>query len=301
MKSPSTAANAKAPSSSNPSRDELLAVESHKQWLAHNTSSVGKASTNPGGIKNSIPNLSSTTNAQGTVALDTNASQSASKQVKQNTKKVNKPTLEPKSADAKVGLGLLQGMKLSTLMKSLDSTGMYKLDESAKEQVIELANDFINVLTHQSLKLSKHRIKMQELQQHKFDENDNRDKWEKNSTLPLDRQKHQVNDKKVVNVYDVALVLRKNWGITIQGLSGLERNRKANLTRSRVVSVALRNQAAINVLSTSEGRSSSGTKARGGKSTALGKRKRPGNSRTITDVVAGSTLVKKSHTGNLAS
>jgi len=284
LKSSSTAANSNS-SPSNPSRDELLAVESHKQWLADNTSSVAKATSNP----------ISMTNAQGFTALDALKSQNTSKQAKVNAKKVNKPTPEPKSVDAKMDLGLLQGMKLSSLMRSLDVTGMYKLDESAKEQVIELANDFINALSHQSLKLSKHRIKMQELKQ-RLDQNDNKDKAGRTSNLS-----EKQDGRKVVNVFDVALVLRKNWGITIQGLEGPEICRRPNLTESRVISTALRNQASTDAFSTSEGRSGSSAKARGGKSAASGKRKKPGNSQTTTDVIAASMMTKKSRTGSVGT
>ena len=91
------------------------------------------------------------------------------------------------------------GPKLSTLLTSIDPTGMYVLQEETEEQILYLVSDFINSVVQSSMKLAKHRC----------------------SSSSGDKQSghNNNNNTAVVNVQDVALALKKGWGMTVPGFS----------------------------------------------------------------------------------
>ena len=93
------------------------------------------------------------------------------------------------------------GMKISSLLHSLDPSGTFELDEDAEEQLLALANDFASSLIQKSMRIAKHRH--------------TRNK----SGIGGGRVSSSNNSGKVVEVGDVSIVLKKNWGITIPGLS----------------------------------------------------------------------------------
>jgi transcription initiation factor TFIID subunit TAF12 len=72
------------------------------------------------------------------------------------------------------------GQRLRDLVTSLDPN--YTLDADAEEQVLELADDFLEKVTKQSMRLAQHR------------------------------------GSKTLDVSDIQLVLAKQWGIVIPGL-----------------------------------------------------------------------------------
>ena len=94
-------------------------------------------------------------------------------------------------------------MKLNSLLRTLDPSGMFELDNDAQEQLLALANDFSNSLIHKSMRVAKHR---------------HRRKNQSNSSMDGDGKEHR---PAVVEVEDVSIVLRKDWGITIPGLSSV--------------------------------------------------------------------------------
>ena len=88
------------------------------------------------------------------------------------------------------------GPKIQDLVKSIDPS--YTIDAEAEEQVLQLADDFLENVTRQSLLLAQHR------------------------------------GSKTLDVQDIQLVLAKHWGISVPGL-GLPNLRplkpgKVNLT-----------------------------------------------------------------------
>ena len=91
------------------------------------------------------------------------------------------------------------GMKINSLLQSLDPSGMFELDVDAEEQLLSIANDFASSLIKKSTRLAKHRC------------------TKKGSS--------SLNVVKRVEVEDVALVLKKNWGIKVPGLSDLDEER----------------------------------------------------------------------------
>jgi len=90
----------------------------------------------------------------------------------------------------------LIGLRLSTLVKSIDPTGMYSLEPEAEEQLLALANDFANSLIKKSMRVAQHR------------------------NAVAGSKINGGMKRKRVEAQDVAIVLRKNYGITIPGLSG---------------------------------------------------------------------------------
>lgn len=74
----------------------------------------------------------------------------------------------------------LVGQRLRDLVASLDPN--YVLDAEAEEQVLQLADDFLDKVTRQSLRLAQHR------------------------------------GSRVLDVQDVQLALKKQWGIVVPGL-----------------------------------------------------------------------------------
>ncbi len=95
----------------------------------------------------------------------------------------------------------LVGIKLSSLIKSLDPSGLFTLEEDAEEQLLALANDFANSLIKKSMRVAQHRHSLPK---------------EDGTTVTSDN----ANDgkRKRVEAQDVAIVLKKNYGITIPGL-----------------------------------------------------------------------------------
>ena len=132
-----------------------------------------------------------------------------------------KPTPKPTKAEGiisstnKAPLSLTQqsplvGIKLSTLVKSLDPSGLFTLEPDAEEQLLALANDFANSLIKKSMRVAQHR--------HAVGSNS-----KNNGTDAIDAQK-----RKRVEADDVAIVLKKNYGITIPGLPSKTARRKGN-------------------------------------------------------------------------
>ena len=74
----------------------------------------------------------------------------------------------------------LVGQRLRDLVASLDPN--YVLDAEAEEQVLQLADDFLDKVTRQSLRLAQHR------------------------------------GSRMLDVQDVQLALKKQWGIVVPGL-----------------------------------------------------------------------------------
>lgn len=74
----------------------------------------------------------------------------------------------------------LVGERISDLVKSLDPN--YTIDVAAEEQVLQLADDFLDQVTRQSIRMAQHR------------------------------------GSKTLDVQDLQLVLSKQWGIVVPGL-----------------------------------------------------------------------------------
>jgi transcription initiation factor TFIID subunit 12 len=74
----------------------------------------------------------------------------------------------------------LVGQRLKDLVTSLDPN--YTLDEDAETQILQLADDFLEKVTKQSIRLAQHR------------------------------------GSKTVDVQDIQLTLAKQWGIVVPGL-----------------------------------------------------------------------------------
>jgi hypothetical protein len=109
----------------------------------------------------------------------------------------------------------LIGMKVSSLLKSLDPIGMFELDTAAEEQLLALANDFASTLIKGSMRVAEHRRKKRNLLNIR-----NGSAGTSTTAVGSDGSKGEnLKDQKRVEVQDVSLVLRKNWGITVPGLS----------------------------------------------------------------------------------
>ena len=76
----------------------------------------------------------------------------------------------------------LVGQRLQSILSSIDPT--YTLDADAEEQLLRLADDFVDNVVRRGIRLARHR--------------------------GSDR----------LDVADLSLVLRKGWGITVPGLGG---------------------------------------------------------------------------------
>jgi histone H3/H4 len=74
----------------------------------------------------------------------------------------------------------LMGERIANLVKSLDPN--YTIDIAAEEQLLQLADDFLDQVTRQSIRMAQHR------------------------------------GSKTLDVQDLQLVLAKQWGITVPGL-----------------------------------------------------------------------------------
>ena len=74
----------------------------------------------------------------------------------------------------------LVGERIADLVKSLDPN--YTIDEAAEEQVLQLADDFLDQVTRQGLRMAQHR------------------------------------GSRTLDVQDLQLVLAKQWGIVVPGL-----------------------------------------------------------------------------------
>lgn len=74
----------------------------------------------------------------------------------------------------------LVGERISDLVKSLDPN--YTIDVAAEEQLLQLADDFLDQVTRQSIRMAQHR------------------------------------GSKTMDVQDLQLVLSKQWGIVVPGL-----------------------------------------------------------------------------------
>ena len=102
------------------------------------------------------------------------------------SKPPSKPTPAPTASEGRVSMyaaphtAPLVGQRIQDLVASLDPT--YTIDAQAQEQVLQLADDFLDKVCKQSLRIAAHR------------------------------------GSKVLDVQDVQLVLAKQWGIVIPGL-----------------------------------------------------------------------------------
>jgi len=74
----------------------------------------------------------------------------------------------------------LVGKRIQDLVQSIDPN--YTLDAEAEEQVLQIADDFLDKVTRQSIRLAQHR------------------------------------GSKVLDVQDIQVVLAKHWGISVPGL-----------------------------------------------------------------------------------
>jgi transcription initiation factor TFIID subunit 12 len=90
-------------------------------------------------------------------------------------------------------LAPLVGQRISDLVKSIDPN--YVIDRDAEEQILQLADDFLDKVVHQATRLAQHR------------------------------------GSKVLDVQDLQIVLAKNFGITVPGL-GLPNIRPIKPTRT---------------------------------------------------------------------
>lgn len=138
------------------------------------------------------------------------------------------------------------GPKLQDLVKAIDPN--YTMDTAAEEQVLQLADDFLETVTKQSLLLAQHR------------------------------------GSKVLDVQDIQLVLAKHWGISVPGL-GLPTLRplkagRANLTVGNNAPGGSGTNAAGSGGGT--GGSGGGAGGSGGGSKSSSKRKSSGSSTSAT-------------------
>ena len=78
-------------------------------------------------------------------------------------------------------LAPLVGKRIQDLVSSIDPN--YTIDAEAEEQVLQLADDFLDKVTRQAVRMSQHR------------------------------------GSKILDVQDIQLVLAKQWGITVPGLN----------------------------------------------------------------------------------
>ena len=97
-----------------------------------------------------------------------------------------RPTPQPTAHEGRLSLTSKQpgaplvGPRIQELVQSIDPN--YTLDPEAEEQVLQIADDFLDKVTRQSLRVAQHR------------------------------------GSKVLDTQDIQLVLAKHWGITIPGL-----------------------------------------------------------------------------------
>ena len=120
------------------------------------------------------------------------------------TKAPSRPTPAPTMIEGKVSLPAppasqpymapLVGQRIQDLLSSLDPS--YTIDPQAQEQVLQLADDFLDKVCKQSLRIAAHR------------------------------------GSNTVDVQDVQLVLAKQWGIVIPGLGPLSLNKAKILPAS---------------------------------------------------------------------
>ncbi len=126
-------------------------------------------------------------------------------------------------------------MKLSSLLKTIDPSGLFELDANAEEQLIALANDFASSLIKKSMRVAKHR--------HLKNKNKNGGSGGLNSLTDITK-----DQKSAVEVEDVSIVLKKNWGITVPGLSTTPRSSASSgrgrnsLSAGRILGLALANK-----------------------------------------------------------
>ena len=121
-------------------------------------------------------------------------------------------------------------MKLSTLIKSLDPSGLYALEPDAEEQLLALANDFANSLIQKSMRVAQHR---------------NASVRGGGGAIASANANANANSaggagakRKRVEVEDVAIVLKKCYGITIPGLSGKGKSKASVGTASGKVALS---------------------------------------------------------------
>ena len=164
----------------------------------------------------------------------------------------------------------LKGPHLSSILQSLDPVGSYAFDSEVEEQLLALANDFTNDLIRKAMLLAKHRSAMSNLRVGAGAASGENGVGG-NSNVQKNR----------VEVQDVALVLRKHFGLTVPGMA----SGRTGLTPGKVSSTAGRvlGMGTSSSRSLSEGDGSIGSASRG---PAPGKRKRN------SSVENGATLKK---------
>jgi len=110
--------------------------------------------------------------------------------------KKDKPTPTPTAAEARVSapqpsahMAPLVGQRIQDLIHSLDPN--YTIEPEAEEQVLQLADDFLDKVVKQSIRMAQHR------------------------------------GSRTLDVQDVQLILAKQWGIVIPGLPPLPKKSKS--------------------------------------------------------------------------
>ena len=184
-------------------------------------------------LNTNIPAMQPSTNPNANAETDTNRSGTIPNSQTQNEQQIQKPPPSPKptprptraegiisgasfmrsnstqsQSQSKPQPPLL-GMKLSSLVKSLDPSGLYSLEPDAEEQLLALANDFANSLIKKSVRVAQHR-----------DSCASGGRTGSVSSPNGNGNGVQGPKRKRVEVEDVAIVLKKNYGIMIPGLSG---------------------------------------------------------------------------------
>mmetsp|Transcript_3534 Transcript_3534/g.4917 ORF Transcript_3534/g.4917 Transcript_3534/m.4917 type:complete len:681 (-) Transcript_3534:108-2150(-) len=133
----------------------------------------------------------------------------------------------------------LLGPKLSSLLKSINPNGMYTLDSEAEEQLLQIADDFSQNLIQKSVKIAQHRHN-RKLQRNSSSNGGNLN--ELNQSIPR------------VESRDVALVLRKEWGMQIPGLDGS--NAGKSLVRRTLINGGDAGGSTINAMPTNSAKQS---------------------------------------------
>ena len=184
-------------------------------------------------LNTNIPAMQPSMNPNANAEADTNRSGIILNSQTQNEKQIQKPPPSPKptprptraegiisgasfmrsnntqsQSQSKPQPPLL-GRKLSSLVKSLDPSGLYSLEPDAEEQLLALANDFANSLIKKSVRVAQHR-----------DSCASGGRTGNVSSYNGNGNGVQGPKRKRVEVEDVAIVLKKNYGIVIPGLSG---------------------------------------------------------------------------------
>lgn len=100
--------------------------------------------------------------------------------------------------------------KILSILQYIDPTGLYVLESDAEQQLIQLADDFSDSLVRRSMKVAQHRYQ---------------------------RNKNECNIN-TIKLKDMALVLKKDWGVTVPGID-VAKLRNIDTLRSKINPVGL--------------------------------------------------------------